>query len=67
MSIECEMALEEIQSQLGGKWKLDRSENFDEFLKELGKSLSLSLSSNTWFVWYTLYDEIYQTSAIILV
>ena len=32
------MALEEIKSQLGGKWKLDRSENFDEFLKELGKS-----------------------------
>lgn len=30
------MALEEIQTQLGGKWKLDRSENFDEFLKELG-------------------------------
>ena len=44
------MALEEIQSKLGGKWKLDRSENFDEFLKELGMyiyyviSLSLSLS-----------------------
>lgn len=30
------MALEEIKSQLCGKWKLDRSENFDEFLKELG-------------------------------
>lgn len=33
------MALEEIKSQLCGKWKLDRSENFDEFLKELGKFL----------------------------
>jgi hypothetical protein len=31
------MALEEIKLQLGGKWKLDRSENFDEFLKELGE------------------------------
>lgn len=33
------MALEEIKSQLGGKWKLDRSENFDEFLKELGLNI----------------------------
>jgi hypothetical protein len=37
------MALEEIKSQLCGKWKLDRSENFDEFLKELGKSLFTTL------------------------
>lgn len=35
------MALEEIKLQLGGKWKLDRSENFDEFLKELGKCFIL--------------------------
>ncbi|XP_052072546.1 sodium/calcium exchanger regulatory protein 1-like [Mytilus californianus] len=33
------MALEEIKSELGGKWKLDRSENFDEFLKELGLNI----------------------------
>jgi len=25
-----------IKSTFGGKWKLDRSENFDEFLKEMG-------------------------------
>ncbi|XP_052073931.1 cellular retinoic acid-binding protein 2-like [Mytilus californianus] len=30
------MALDEIKAQICGKWKLDRSENFDEFLKELG-------------------------------
>ena len=23
-----------------GKWKLDRSENFDDYLKELGKAIS---------------------------
>ncbi|KAJ8312421.1 hypothetical protein KUTeg_009794, partial [Tegillarca granosa] len=30
------MALDEIKSLVGGKWKLDRSENFDDFLKALG-------------------------------
>lgn len=39
------MALEDIQTVLGGKWKLDRSENFDEFLKELGKSKLLYKTS----------------------
>ncbi|XP_060074484.1 cellular retinoic acid-binding protein 2-like [Ylistrum balloti] len=33
------MALEEIRAELGGKWKLDRSENFDEVLKELGLNI----------------------------
>lgn len=32
------MALDEIKAQICGKWKLDRSENFDDFLKELGKT-----------------------------
>lgn len=35
------MALDEIKSELGGKWKLDRSENFDDFLKELGEHFFL--------------------------
>ncbi|KAK3084086.1 hypothetical protein FSP39_007900 [Pinctada imbricata] len=30
------MALDSIVDLLGGKWKLDRSENFDNFLKEMG-------------------------------
>ncbi|KAL5017435.1 hypothetical protein ScPMuIL_007024 [Solemya velum] len=30
------VGLDEIREQLCRKWKLDRSENFDEFLKELG-------------------------------
>lgn len=38
------MALQEIQSQICGKWKLDRSENFDEFLKELGKTFLTRVS-----------------------
>ncbi|XP_033747826.1 cellular retinoic acid-binding protein 2-like isoform X2 [Pecten maximus] len=33
------MALDEIRAELGGKWKLDRSENFDEVLKELGLNI----------------------------
>lgn len=31
------MAIADVESQLGGKWKLDRSENFDDFLKEIGE------------------------------
>ncbi|XP_046574145.1 cellular retinoic acid-binding protein 2-like [Haliotis rubra] len=30
------MALDEIQQKFGGKWKLCRSENFDDLLKEMG-------------------------------
>ncbi|KAL3858256.1 hypothetical protein ACJMK2_012853 [Sinanodonta woodiana] len=33
------MALAEIKAQLGGNWKLDRSENFEEALKEMGMNL----------------------------
>ncbi|XP_021374330.1 cellular retinoic acid-binding protein 2-like isoform X2 [Mizuhopecten yessoensis] len=33
------MAMDEIHAELGGKWKLDRSENFDEVLKELGLNI----------------------------
>lgn len=32
------MALEEIKEKFVGVWKLDRSENFQEFLQEVGKS-----------------------------
>ncbi|XP_046325711.2 fatty acid-binding protein, adipocyte-like isoform X2 [Haliotis rufescens] len=35
------MALEEIKTMFAGKWKLDRSENFDEFLKEMGVNVLL--------------------------
>lgn len=28
---------EEIKSKIGGKWELDRSENFEEALEEMGK------------------------------
>lgn len=31
------MANTDVQTQIGGKWKLERSENFDEFLKEIGE------------------------------
>lgn len=31
------MALEDIKDKLGGKWTLDRTENFDEALQEMGK------------------------------
>jgi len=30
--------LAEIQSKFGGTWDLDRSENFDAFLTEIGES-----------------------------
>ncbi|XP_041349584.1 sodium/calcium exchanger regulatory protein 1-like [Gigantopelta aegis] len=33
------MALEEIKKKFGGKWKLDRSENFEDFLKEVGANV----------------------------
>lgn len=39
--LDLNMALDEIKSELGGKWKLDRSENFDDFLKELGEHFFL--------------------------
>lgn len=32
------MALEEIKEKFVGVWKLDRSENFQEFLQEVGKN-----------------------------
>ncbi|KAK6183732.1 hypothetical protein SNE40_002468 [Patella caerulea] len=35
------MALEEIKTKFGGKWKLDRSENFEEFLKEMGANFAV--------------------------
>ena len=31
----------EIDEQIGGKWVLDRSENFDDALKEMGKAFQL--------------------------
>ncbi|XP_060065042.1 cellular retinoic acid-binding protein 2-like [Ylistrum balloti] len=35
------MALDEIKESLAGKWKMDRSENFEEFLKAVGVNLVL--------------------------
>ncbi|XP_067671080.1 sodium/calcium exchanger regulatory protein 1-like [Haliotis asinina] len=35
------MALQEIKTMFAGKWKLDRSENFDVFLKEMGVNVLL--------------------------
>lgn len=35
------MALEEIKEKFVGVWKLDRSENFQEFLQEVGVGLPL--------------------------
>jgi hypothetical protein len=31
------MAYEEIDQKFSGKWKVDRSENFEAFLQEVGK------------------------------
>ena len=46
------MALDEIKEQLGGKWKLDRSENFDEFLKELGKHFFFIYCTFHWYIFH---------------
>ncbi|KAJ8312420.1 hypothetical protein KUTeg_009793, partial [Tegillarca granosa] len=35
------MAMEEIKAKFVGKWKVDRSENFDDFLKEVGVNFAL--------------------------
>ncbi|OWF39777.1 cellular retinoic acid-binding protein 1-like [Mizuhopecten yessoensis] len=35
------MALDQIKDSLVGKWKMDRSENFEEFLKEVGVNMVL--------------------------
>ncbi|XP_069135990.1 LOW QUALITY PROTEIN: sodium/calcium exchanger regulatory protein 1-like [Argopecten irradians] len=35
------MALDKIKEDLVGKWKMDRSENFDEFLKAVGVNMLL--------------------------
>lgn len=54
------MALEEIKEQLGGKWKLDRSENFDEFLKELGLNVVFRKMAETAkpVVEFTVEDDV---------
>ena len=31
------MSSDEINAKFGGKWKVYKSENFDEFLKDVGK------------------------------
>ncbi len=31
--------VDEIKQQLGGKWALERSDNFEEALKEMGETL----------------------------
>ena len=50
--------IEEIKQQLGGEWTLDRSDNFDEALKEMGECILHHLQilfalSNT-FLFYVL-------------
>ena len=35
--------LEEIQSKIGGKWELHRSDNFEAALEAMGMALSVSL------------------------
>ena len=47
MSEDVQTALNEITAKLVGRWDLDRSENFEDILQEMGKlarNVSLSLS-----------------------
>lgn len=36
-----EAALAEIKEKFEGYWKVDRSENFEDFLREVGRSICL--------------------------
>lgn len=40
------MELAEIKEKFEGVWKLDRSENFQEFLQEVGKDLPVKSKRN---------------------
>lgn len=44
-----EQVLQAVKGQLGGKWKYDRGENFEDALREMGKLFFLNTAMEITF------------------